>query len=134
MKKCDYCKKIMTNDEEQTTIHSFHYTYAAEVDFDKVCDSCDAKGHAQGCIRAISADMQKFREISKKDKIVQPGAFLTDKLEKIRAYWIKHFTELVDDKQDGYWRTVFDGYVVIKTDYLADVVKKDQGKQDRINY
>ena len=123
MKKCVYCKKIMTDNEEQATMHNFDYTYAIDADYDKKCDSCDARCHAQACIRAISVDMQTIRDIAKKEKIVQPEVFLGKKLTSIQDYWIKHFTEQVDEKPGGYWRIVFDGHVRDKTEYLAFPVK-----------
>jgi len=120
MKKCELCKKIMTDEEEKAVLHRYDYTYAVDLDFDKICDTCDAHKHAQGCIWAISADMQKFKYIAQRDNILRPVDFLQAKLEGIREYWKKHFTELVDTEHSAYWKGQFDKYTDEQTEYLSE--------------
>ena len=123
----------MTNDEELVTRNGFDYAYSQDFDFDVICDSCDAKGHARSCITAIVADMQKFRNIAKKDTIFQPVIFLEKKLEGIREHWIKHFTELVNLADGEYWKRTFDNYVKDKTDHLVNI-KEEDNKEKKVNY
>lgn len=134
MKKCEMCKKIMTDDDEKAVMNDFHYTFAKDWDFDRVCDSCDAKHHAQGCVRVIAADMQKYRGIASKDKITRPGAFLENKLKTIRDIWIKYFTEKIDVKGNENWKNEFIRYVENKTEYLKEVRLKDMEKKEKVNY
>ncbi len=123
----------MTDDPDMIAIAPKDHTFAESEDFDRICDSCDAKGHAVGCIRCISVDMQKHRETVRKNKVEYPIVFLEAKLKEIRIYWIKYFTKLVESASDSYWRKIFNQYVNDETKDLVEL-KKEDTKKEKLSY
>jgi len=135
LKRCDCCKKIMTREEQVALTNAFHYTYCKEVEFDYICDSCDAKGRARACIRSIVCDMQKHIKEARKGEIVRPTDYLKKHLTELRVHWIKHYTEFLSYntvKTEPYWEKIFNEYVYEKTAYLSEPARDE--KIERTNY
>lgn len=130
--KCFYCKKILTNDELKSISNEYSHIYSADID-DKICDKCEAHGRARLCANCITADMFKYREQAKKNKIKSPYDFLTSKLERIKKYWIKYHTSHIEMPKYKYWMSEFENEVENLT-YNLVFIEQEKTKSSKIDY
>lgn len=102
---CKTCGRLKVNNHENYLGHEMSRCFTVDLE-DRVCDECEAKRRAQGCIGVINADIKM-----KRNKLEQVTTIDEDKFRvvkyKIIDYWKKHFTPDIELPKYKYWLDKF---------------------------
>jgi len=114
MKKCLLCGRELTTDIN-AALGNNEKSFIVDTN-DLHCETCDARGRASFCVRAINADMVSARKIAKNNRIQHPQAFLEKKLAECKEYWGKLYTETIIRNEEA--RTKYEFWLNAFWDYI----------------
>lgn len=132
-KHCVHCKKIMTNNEQLSSLNNFHYTYVEDVVDDNLripgigqCDECGAKRDYEMIVNCIRNDVNRFGK-DYLNSLKDSRAFLEKRLRESKEKWLNYVTEGVNLNRNTYWHEILKGK--IDNLKLDEALKKEEKKK-----
>ena len=115
---CHYCKKLIVDEESMVIDNPYKYTYSLDpIDF--ICEKCEAKFRAKSCASTINCEMVNYKNMAEKGGVFSRVEYMGSILEQIRNYWIKFYTENVEDKYH-FWKDEFENEVIKSTNLTRE--------------